>query len=123
MPRLNCATLLQWWPGGYTHLQLTLAPLIACRLVALDKCPGVHPIGIGETIRRIMAKAILRILAPDIQEVAGSSQLCAGQEAGCEAAVHAMQKIFQRECTEVILQVDATNTFNSLNRQATLRNI
>ena len=100
-----------------------LAPLTASRLVALDKCPGVCPVSIEETIRRIMAKAILRILAPDIKEVAGSFQLCAGQEAGCEAAVHAMRKIFQRECTEAILQVDATNAFNRLNRQATLRNI
>ena len=100
-----------------------LAPLTASQLVALDKCPGVRPIGIEEIIRHIIAKAILQILALDIKEVAGSFQLCAGQEAGCEAAVHAMRKIFQRECTEAILQVDATNAFNRLNRQATLRNI
>ena len=68
-----------------------LAPLTACRLVVLDKCPGVHPVGIGETIRRIIANAILCIIGPEIQEAAGSSQLCAGQESGCDAAVHAMQ--------------------------------
>ena len=85
-----------------------LAPLTASWLVALNKCPEVHPIGIGETCRRIMAKAILRILGPDIQEAAGSAQLCAGQEAGCEAVVHAMEKMFQEEHTEAVLQVDAT---------------
>ncbi len=53
-----------------------LASLTACRLVALDKCPGVHPVDIGETIRCIIAKAIWAILA---QKVAGSSQLCASQ--------------------------------------------
>ena len=100
-----------------------LAPLTACSLVALDKCPGVCPVGIGETIRRIIAKAILRIIGPEIQEAAGSSQLCAGLESGCEAAVHAMQKIFSDENTEVILQVDANNAFNCINRQSTLRNI
>ena len=31
-------------------------PLVSCRLIALDKDPGVHPIGVGEVVRRIIAK-------------------------------------------------------------------
>ena len=45
-----------------------LAPLTACRLVTLDKCPRVLLVGIGETIRRIIAKAILHIIGPEIQQ-------------------------------------------------------
>ena len=54
----------------------------------------MRPIGIGEVPRRIIAKAILRIIGGDIEEAAGSLQLCAGQDSGCEAAIHAMRSIF-----------------------------
>ena len=47
----------------------------------------------------------------------------AGQDAGCEAAIHAMRSLFAEENTEAILLVDASNTFNSLIRQVALRNI
>ena len=100
-----------------------LAPFTACRLIALDKCPGIRPIGVGETSRRIIGKAILSALMPYIQESAGSLQLCAGQQAGCEAAVHAMRHLFDDSDSQAVLLVDATNAFNHLNRQTSLLNI
>ena len=100
-----------------------IAPFLACRLIALDKNPGVRPIGIGDTARRIIAKAILSVTRLDIQEAAGSLQLCAGQISGIEAAVHATDQLFKQEDTEAILLVDATNAFNSLNRLSALHNI
>ena len=71
-----------------------ITALVAGRLIALDKCPGVRPIGVGEVIRRIICKAVLSVLKFDILEAAGSLQLCAGQDAGNEAAVHAMREVF-----------------------------
>ena len=100
-----------------------LAPLVACRLVALDKCPGVRPIGIGECARRIIGKTISAVLSTDIQESVGALQLCTGHESGCEAAVHALRSIFNSTKTDAILTVDATNAFNSLNREVALRNV
>ena len=92
-------------------------------IIALDKCPGVRPIGMCETARRIISKAILTITKWDLQEIAGSTQLCAGQVAGIEAAIHAMRETFLDSDTEAILLVDASNAFNSLNRKAALLNI
>ena len=100
-----------------------LASLTACRLIALDKKPGVRPIGIGEVSRRIICKAIISVIQDEIKEVAGTVQLCAGQEAGCEAGVHAMRDIFEDPSSEGALFVDATNAFNLLNRQTALLNI
>ena len=50
-------------------------------------------------------------------------QLCAGQVAGIEAGVHAVHTLFQKEDTEAVLLVDASNAFNALNRQTALHNI
>ena len=100
-----------------------LEAYVACRLIPLDKKPGVRPIGIGEVMRRILGKAILRLTNQDIKEAAGSLQLCAGQENGIEAAIHAMHDVFQDEETEGILLADASNAFNRLNRAVCLRNV
>ena len=86
-------------------------------------CPGVRPIGVGEVLRRIIGKAVMRIIGRDLQQAAGSSQLCAGQMGGCEAAVHAMKQIFDLPEVDGVLLVDAKNAFNELNHQVTLRNV
>ena len=100
-----------------------LSAFVACRLIALDKCPGVRPIGISETICRVIGKTISTTRREEIQEAAGPLQVCAGHLSGCEAAVHAMQHIYESPETEAIIIVDASNAFNSLNRQRALRNI
>ena len=94
-----------------------ISALVACRLIALNKNPGVHPIGIGEVCRRIINKSILKILHFDVQEAAGSIQLCAGQPGGCEAAIHAARNMFSSPHCEGLLFVDASNAFNSLNHK------
>ena len=100
-----------------------LMAFVACRLIPLDKKPGVRPIGIGDVPRRIVAKAILRVVGNDIQLAAGALQTCAGQDADSEAAIHAMRTIFENGDTDAALLVDASNAFNLVNRQAALHNI
>ena len=98
-----------------------LKAFLACRLIPLSKNPGVRPIGVCEVIRRILGKAIMSVVADDVRSAAGPLQLCCGQDAGCEAAVHAMRTVFEAEDTDAI--VDASNAFNNLNRLVALHNI
>ena len=75
-----------------------------------------------EVVRRIVAKAALYIIRDAIQAAAGPHQLCAGQIAGTEAAVHAVRSVFNHDDSDAILLVDATNAFNSLNHSVALHN-
>ena len=63
------------------------------------------------------------IAKKDVQQPAGTLQVCAGQDASVEAAIHAMYDLFQQEETEAVLLVDVENAFNSINRKAMLHNI
>ena len=91
--------------------------------IPLNKNPGVRPIGVGEMLRRLVAKSVLSVVRGDITQVCGAMELCAGQCAGAEAAVHAISECFQQEDVEAALFVDASNAFNSLNRAAAMHNI
>ena len=68
--------------------------LMANRLVALDKCPGVRPIDIGESLRRVLGKALMEVAGDDVRAACGSDQLCSGLEAGIEVAIHSLNDLF-----------------------------
>ena len=74
----------------------TIGAFLSCRLIPLDKNPGLRPIEVGEVLRRIVGKVIVSVLKQDVIK-----------------------------CTGKLMQVvDASNAFNSLNnRQSFLRNI
>ena len=90
----------------------SLEAFTACRLIPLNKNPGLRPIGVGETLRRIAEKVVMSIVKKDVITSTGSLQVCAGQEAGAEA-----------EKCEAVLLIDAENAFNLINRKAALHNI
>jgi hypothetical protein len=73
---------------------------MAGRLLAIDKCPGICPIGIGETWRRAIAKCILHVAGKDAKEACGIDQLCAGFKSGIEGAVHSMQQMWETHKAE-----------------------
>ena len=100
-----------------------LRGFIAGRLVPLDKNPGVRPIAIGEVARRIVCKATMTLVNPDLVEATAPLQTCGGLPGGIEASIHAMRQIFEDPSTEAVLLIDASNAFNALNRAAALHNI
>ena len=70
-----------------------------------------------------MGKCVMHVTKPDVIDASGSFQVCAGYKSGSEATIHAMRSIFDEDETDAILLIDASNTFNALNRAAALHNI
>ena len=101
----------------------SLESLVACRLIPLSKSPGLRPIGVGEIFGKISGKVVMMISKQDFMKAAGSLQVCVGQEAGAEAAIHAVHDIFKDHTTEAVLLIDAESTFNAIARKAMLHNI
>ena len=101
----------------------TLEAYVSCRLIPLNKNPGVRPIGVGEVLRRIIGKTIAWSLQNEVQEAAGPLQVSSGLKGGAEAAIHAMRDIFDADTTDAVILVDASNAFNRLNRQVALHNV
>ena len=70
-----------------------LSPLMASRLVPLNKNHGLCPIGVGEVLRRVMGKVVMRTFSEDVTTTFSDAQMC-GRNSGSEAAIHAMRRMF-----------------------------
>ena len=60
---------------------------------------------------------MLTVLKSDILNITGYQQLCADLESGCEVAVHVVMDLFEEDTTHGFIQIDVTNTFNSIYRR------
>ena len=52
-----------------------------------------------------------------------SLQVCDEQDAGCDSIIHVIHTIYNDQTCETVLIVDASNAFNSINRNVFLHNI
>ena len=70
------------WMANSSPPWVAYRALMACRLVSMDKIPGLRPVCIGETLRQALAKLVMRAAGDQAKTVCGNIQLCAGLEAG-----------------------------------------
>ena len=79
--------------------------------------------GVGQIFGHIIGKAVMSVTGEKVQEAFGALQLCAGQPAGVESAIHAMCGFLDDDQSDGILLIDADNAFNRINRAVALWNI
>ncbi|CAB9501557.1 expressed unknown protein [Seminavis robusta] len=120
--------LFAQWQANNLVPWAAIRALNANRGMALDKFPGVRPIGIGNIERRYIAKCVLAVAGPAAAAAAGTSQLSVGLKAGIEGAVHTANHVWDHHLGSSdsldsdfgFLIIDASNAFNELNRTAML---
>lgn len=89
--RQELAAWTEWLANGDPPYAAIRA-LMHCREVALNKKPGVRPIGIGEIFRRLIAQAIIRASGTYGTVNASNYNLCVGLQSGIEEAIQAVQQ-------------------------------
>ena len=87
--RVVVARLVDWMANSSPPWAACCA-IMACHLVALDKRPGVRPVGIGETLCQALDKLVMRAEGEQAKTACGNLQLCAGLEDGIEGSTHAV---------------------------------
>ena len=92
------------------------ASLLACQ----KKDGGLRPIAVGEVLRRLTSKCVVRAVQSEAVTILSPLQVGVGVSAGCEAIVHSLASILndgsilpESRCT---LLVDFSNAFNSIDR-------
>ena len=119
---LIVAEMGEWLSNGQPPWAAYRA-LMSGRLIALDKSPGIRPVGIGETWRRLLDKCLLRVSGQEAKAVCGTEQLAGGVEAGIERVIHDARLQWAQHSQEEdwgFILIDARNAFNEENRTAML---
>ena len=70
------------------------------RLIALDKLPGVSPVGVGEMWCHIFTKCVLKVTGSEAPHVCRDGQICTGLELEIDGWVHGVQSTREANLTE-----------------------
>ena len=97
--RLIVADFTEWLTNGRPSWAAYQA-MMSSLMIALEKQPGVRPVGVGETWQQMMEKCLLRVTGQEAKATCGTEQLAGGVEAGIEGGIHAMRVLWQEHSQE-----------------------
>ena len=93
------------------------ATLLACQ----KKGGGLHPIAVGEVLRRLTSKCVSRAVHAESISALSPLQVGVGIPHGCEAIVHSVVSLLNDSTfppdSRFLLLVDFSNAFNSTDRK------
>ena len=118
--RLVVADFLDWLGNRRTPWS-AYQSLMAVRLIALEKQPGVRPARSGKTLWWFMAKCVLRVTGQESKAACGTEQIAVGVKSGIEGGIHDMLLLQAQNSQEEywgFLLIDAWNAFNEENQTA-----
>jgi hypothetical protein len=92
--------------------------LLGANITALNKKNGgIRPIAVGETIRRVACKCVMRQVEPELSSLLVPLQLGCGARAGLDAAIHSTRdKLYSDVESGIFLKLDFRNAFNTIRR-------
>ena len=92
------------------------------KLVLLPKADGgIRPIAVGELIRRIAGKVLVKRYQPAISRTLAPTQLGVAAPRGVETVIHNVQRwILGQKKGEILAQIDLKNAYGCVDRQVFL---
>ena len=93
--RTSVETVVDWLANG-SPPWTTYRAFMSVRMIALDKQPGVCPVGVREMWRRLFANIVLKVKVPEATMACQDDQLCAGIKAAIDGAIHGVQALWDR---------------------------
>lgn len=93
-------------------------------LIALNKCPGVRPIAMGDLVRKIATSCVVVAKKDDIRAFFEPLQFALGTKNGGELISYRVREYIEKNINNpdaCIVQLDAINAWNTSNRALNLK--
>ena len=93
--RTSMKTFVDWLSNGSLPWASYSAFMFG-RLIALYKQPGVCPVGVVETLRRLSSMIVLKVTGLEATMACQDDHLCAGLKEGINGVIHGVQALWDK---------------------------